>query len=204
MQQNSMILRLTARSIISRLSCQIRGEKTGQPPNKALHPTAYSFARRSSSLRFRRRVSLVVRQSPLMQAYRGAKLAPTCLVVAVGVATLSMILWTLGAAMVTKWYFYPSVLFWLFSLLCAVTGRASSWHRFAWRGCQWWSGIWAFVFLLCFIPPWIGAAFGSIALDAGVNPFIAGGVHVLIWSCASDILKPDPARESPLNSHAEP
>ena len=27
-------------------------------PNKALHPTAYSFARRSSSLRFRRRVSL--------------------------------------------------------------------------------------------------------------------------------------------------
>ncbi len=28
--------------------------------NKALHPTAYSFARRSSSLRFRRRVSLVV------------------------------------------------------------------------------------------------------------------------------------------------
>jgi HKD family nuclease len=31
-----------------------------QPPNKTLHPTAYSFARRSSSLRFRRRVSLVV------------------------------------------------------------------------------------------------------------------------------------------------
>ena len=29
--------------------------------NKALHPTAYSFARRASSLRFQRRVSLVVR-----------------------------------------------------------------------------------------------------------------------------------------------
>ena len=29
-----------------------------QRPNKALHPTAYSFVRRSSSLRFRRRVSL--------------------------------------------------------------------------------------------------------------------------------------------------
>src|SRR5712692_10942482 len=33
---------------------------THQPqPNKALHPTAYSYARRASSLRFRRRVSLV-------------------------------------------------------------------------------------------------------------------------------------------------
>jgi len=31
-----------------------------QRANKALHPTAYSSARRSSSLRFRRRVSLVV------------------------------------------------------------------------------------------------------------------------------------------------
>ena len=30
-------------------------------PNKALHPTAYSLARRASSLRFRRRLSLAVR-----------------------------------------------------------------------------------------------------------------------------------------------
>jgi hypothetical protein len=33
-----------------------------QRQNKALHPTAYSSVRRSSSLRFRRRVSLVVLQ----------------------------------------------------------------------------------------------------------------------------------------------
>ncbi len=33
---------------------------TNKQHNKALHPTAYSFARRSSSLRFRRRVSLAV------------------------------------------------------------------------------------------------------------------------------------------------
>jgi hypothetical protein len=31
---------------------------TNKLPNKALHPTAYSSVRRSSSLRFRRRVSL--------------------------------------------------------------------------------------------------------------------------------------------------
>ena len=33
-------------------------EATNKLPNKALHPTAYSSVRRSSSLRFRRRVSL--------------------------------------------------------------------------------------------------------------------------------------------------
>ena len=35
-------------------------QSNNKQPNKALHPTAYSFVRRSSSLRFQRRVSLVV------------------------------------------------------------------------------------------------------------------------------------------------
>jgi hypothetical protein len=37
---------------------QAAGKTSQQQHNKALHPTAYSFVRRSSSLRFRRRVSL--------------------------------------------------------------------------------------------------------------------------------------------------
>ena len=125
-----------------------------------------------------------------MQAYRGTNLAPTCVVVVVGAITLYLIYCTLGGGMLKKWYFYPSVVFWLFSLMCAITGSASWWHRFVWKGTQLWSGVWSLMFLLCFIHPLIGASVGSIAFEAGVNPFVAVGVHVLIWSCVSDILKP--------------
>ena len=40
---------------------QILARCVPQSPNKVLHPAPYSFARRFSSLRFQRRVNLIVR-----------------------------------------------------------------------------------------------------------------------------------------------
>jgi hypothetical protein len=51
-------------------------ESHQQPPNKALHLTAYSFARRASSLRFRRLVSLVVMPLLSMNGWRITKYNP--------------------------------------------------------------------------------------------------------------------------------
>ena len=138
-----------------------------------------------------------------MIVYRGAKLAPTCLVGVVGAVMPALILWKLGLAALTKWYFYPSLLFWLFSVLCVVTGISRSWDRLAWKGYQWWSGGLAFMPLLLFFIPWVGIIFGNIVFDSGGNPIVAVVVHVLIWSFTADILKPEPPPESSLDCHAE-
>jgi len=56
-------------------------------PSKALHPTAYGSVRRSSSLRFRRRVSLIVGMDSSYQYHTQWKLACQTLSVA-GKATV--------------------------------------------------------------------------------------------------------------------
>jgi hypothetical protein len=147
---------------------------------------------------------LIVLFGRIMNIYREDKLAPTLIVFAVGGAALAKMLWSIGIPIFTKWYFYPSFAFWLFSLLCVVTGRARSWDPGMWKICQWWSGIWSLVYVFCFVPPWLGAGFMSIALDGGVNPFLAGFVHVMIWACVTDILKPsEPTHQDPMTQEAE-
>ena len=132
----------------------------------------------------------VRQKSKTIMDYREHKLIPTLLVVAVGGAALATMLWMSGAIVFSKWFFYPSFLFWIFSLLCIITGTARSWDRYVWKICQWWSGFWSGVFILCFVPPWIGAGFIPIPLSVGVNPFLAGFAHIMIWACVTDILKP--------------
>ena len=128
-------------------------------------------------------------------AYREHKLIPSFLITAVGGAALVTMLWMTGSVAFSKWFFYPSLLFWIFSLLCITTGTARSWDRYVWKICQWWSGFWSIVFLLCFVPPYIGFAVMPISLSVGVNPFLAGFAHVMIWACVTDILKPSESLE---------
>ena len=150
-----------------------------------------------------------------MKAYRGDKFTPTLFVVAIGGATLAAMLWMVGAAILKQWYFYPSAAFWIFSVLCIITGRTRSWDRAAWKICQWWSGIWSVVFLLFFCaPPFscmiIGSLFAPIAASGGVNPFLAAFSHIMIWACVTDILKnrrpanPTEKTEQAADGDAEP
>lgn len=129
-----------------------------------------------------------------MIAYRKDKLAPTLMIALVGAATLAAMVTMVGADIFRQWYFYPSITFWIFSLLCITTGTLRSWDRIAWRICQWWSGIWSVAFLLFFCaPPFscmiVGALFAPIALSGGINPFLAAFAHIVIWACVTDILK---------------
>jgi hypothetical protein len=129
-----------------------------------------------------------------MIAYRKDKLAPTLMIACVGGATLATMIWMVGIDILRQWYFYPSITFWIFSLLCITTGISRSWDRTAWKICQWWSGMWSVAFLLFFCaPPFscmiVGSLFAPIAASGGVNPFLAAFAHIMIWACVTDILK---------------
>jgi|GEM_PF-4284818 len=78
-----------------------------------------------------------------MIAYRDDKLAPTLVVALVGGATIAAMIWMLGAAVLSRWFFYLSMAFLSFSGLCLATGKSRPWHRWVWRACQWWSCLWA-------------------------------------------------------------
>ena len=126
--------------------------------------------------------------------YRRDKLAPTFLVVAIGGSTLAAMLLFLGGGIMTKWFFYPSAIFWLFSLRCLIAGTSKHWDRSFWRVCQWWSGAWSIVFLLFLcVPPFssvfVGTIFAPIAIAGGINPFLAAFAHIMIWACITDILR---------------
>jgi hypothetical protein len=117
---------------------------------------------------------------------------PRILVVVVGGAALIKMICFLGYAIVKQWYFYPSLGFWIFSILCLITGKSRSWDRLLWRICQWWSGIWLALFILCFCAPPFSFYFGSLliplATTGGINSFLAIFAHLIIWSSVTDIL----------------
>jgi hypothetical protein len=144
-----------------------------------------------------------------MIAYRKAQFAPTLIISCVGGATLGTMVWMVGIDIIRQWYFYPSIAFWIFSLLCITTGTERSWDRTTWKICQWWSGIWSVAFLLFFCAPplsfvIVGSLFAPIALSGGVNPFLAAFAHMMIWACVTDILKkPLPSNRIEESHHDE-
>lgn len=125
---------------------------------------------------------------------RKDQVVPILIIAGVGGATLATMAAMLGGGILCKWYFYPSLASWIFSLRCLMTGISGSWDRAAWKICQWWSGIWSVAFLLFFCAPpfssmMVGSLFAPIAINGGINPFLAALAHIMIWACVTDILK---------------
>lgn len=127
-------------------------------------------------------------------SYRREKLMPTILIVVFGGATLVVMLHKLGYDALTKWFFYPSFGFFVFSVSCLIGGSSRKYDRFIWNLCRYWSAIWAIIFVLFFcVPPFssifIWSVFAPIAAVGGINPFLAALAHLLIWACSTDILR---------------
>ena len=121
------------------------------------------------------------------------KLIPVIIIVAVGGSTLLAMFCTLGYGIFTKWFFYPSIAFWMFSISYLRYTKHSKWSHFFWKLCQWWSGLWSILFILSFCAPsfslFIGSIFIPIAASGGFNPFLAAFAHIMIWACVTDILR---------------
>lgn len=132
-------------------------------------------------------------------SYRKEKSAPTILIVIAGGATLLAILNKLGYHAFTEWFLYPSFGFLAFSIICLIRGGSGKYDRLIWNLCRSWSAIWSIAFILFFCAPpfssiFIGTVFAPIAVVGGVNPFLAALAHLLIWACATDILRDKSSR----------
>lgn len=125
--------------------------------------------------------------------YRNEIWMPVLLIVLCGGSALSIMCVGLGFSILKLWFFYPSFLFWFFALHRLILPTAEPWDKYIWRACKWWSGIWLFLFALsfCAIPFSLPLLLPLVAIaDLGkFHPFLAIILHLLIWACASDILK---------------
>ena len=128
-----------------------------------------------------------------MQSYRKENLIPTLLIFLCGGTALAFMCWRLEFGVFGKWFLYPSLIFWSFSVYKLAVPLPKPWDHRVWRACKWWSGTWLLLFALGMCaPPFSVALWLLLAGISGlgmVNPFLALLLHLMIWACASDILK---------------
>jgi len=92
----------------------------------------------------------------------------------------------------------PGLVFTIFYCICIIGRQRKSWHHWIWKASIWWSGIWLICFVMGFILPvitfgsftfiltWIALMPAGWAVECGINPFLAAGLHLLAWSCSLD------------------
>ena len=121
-------------------------------------------------------------------------LMPCLIAMLAGGCALARMSWVNGFSIFTKWYFFPSLAVFVAMAfyLCGIGSPRSG--GALWRFIQWWSGVWTVFFFLAFaappFSPFIILYIAAPMLDsARIDPFSAGFVHLMVWACASDILK---------------
>jgi|GEM_PF-1405973 len=128
-----------------------------------------------------------------MHESEGKCKVPLVIITLCGGTALAMMAYRLGVSVFAEWFFYPSIFFFSFAAFRLLSRGSQQFDRKIWKACQWWSGFWLLWFLLgfCAIPfsiaLWIPLA--AISTDGSVNPFLALILHLVICSCASDLLK---------------
>ncbi len=118
---------------------------------------------------------------------------PSVLAIFAGGGALAWMTYQNGFEILRHWFFYPSLLFFGLTCLSLIAGIGSSYSKYIWTFCMWWSGIWTLIFVAAFaIPPFSMLIVGSLVspiLEAGrIGPFSAGFLHLVIWACAKDVV----------------
>ncbi|MGJ8644082.1 MAG: hypothetical protein ACSHX9_11780 [Luteolibacter sp.] len=128
-----------------------------------------------------------------MTSHRHENFIPFALIVACGGTALGFIISRLGLSSFSHWFLYPSLFFFVFAIVGLFKPDGNTPGMWIWKACQWWSGVWLILFSLgfCGIPFTVGlwiflAGISGIGI---ANPFLALFLHIVIWACATDIVK---------------
>lgn len=124
--------------------------------------------------------------------YTPSSLSPIWITATFGFLSLIYFFSQVGLDVLRRPYLWPSLLLTPFFVYCAISRQFAPWHRWFWRFAQIWSAFWTISFLLL-LPSLLGLlVFVPViywCMSLNINPWVALGLHLLFFSCCSDILR---------------